>query len=66
MAVAKAIQNLGNADAATNMGGLEAHGKAIKEVGDQIAEGTAGIAVAISKLASSVDGLASAVRASKE
>jgi hypothetical protein len=35
--VAKAIQRLGNADAATPMGGLEALGAAVKAAGEEIA-----------------------------
>lgn len=36
-AVARAIDRLGNADALTPMGGLEAHGKAMLEAADRIA-----------------------------
>ena len=66
MSVARAIRNLGNADASTPMGGLEAHGAVIKEVGDQIVEAAAGIATAITELAIAMDGVANAIRETKQ
>lgn len=66
MAVASAIRALGNADAATPMGGLEAHGKVIEEAGDRIGEAAESIAQAISDLASSMDNVARAIRETKQ
>ena len=46
-AVARAIRNLGNADAATPMGGLEALGKVLSESIDSLAASVSEVADAI-------------------
>jgi hypothetical protein len=51
-AIARALNRLGNADASTPMGGLEAHGAAILEAAD--------------KIAGAIHDLAAAIRESKE
>lgn len=66
MAVARAINNLGNADASTPMGGLEAHGVVIEEVGNQIESAGESISEAINNLASSMGKIAEAIRESKK
>lgn len=45
--IARALRLLGNADAATPMGGLEAHGAAILEAADKVAGGLHDVAEAI-------------------
>lgn len=45
--IADALRLLGNADAATRMGALEAHGKAILDAGEMIAAGLHDVADAI-------------------
>lgn len=49
--IAHALRLLGNADAATPMGAIEAHGVAIRETGEKIAGELASIAEAIDNLA---------------
>jgi len=46
-AVAAALYRLGNADAATPMGGLEAHGKAILDASENIASAINNLAEAV-------------------
>ena len=46
-AVARSINNLGNADAATSMGGLEALGKVMSESLDRVADALRDVARAI-------------------
>jgi hypothetical protein len=53
--IARALRDLGNADACTPMGALEAHGLAIKDVGAQIADGLQAIAEALHEVASALD-----------
>lgn len=45
--IARALDRLGNGDACTHMGGLEAHGKAILDASDKIAAGLHAVADAI-------------------
>ena len=45
--VARALHRLGNADACTAMGGLEAHGKAILDAAEMIAGALSQVASAI-------------------
>lgn len=45
--IARALRLLGNADAATPMGALEAHGKAVLEASEKIATGLHDVAAAI-------------------
>jgi hypothetical protein len=45
--ISRALKWLGNADAATSMGGLEAHGAVIKEAGERIAAAIHDLADAI-------------------
>jgi hypothetical protein len=54
-AVRYGLKWLGNADACTPMGALEAHGKVIMEAGEQVAS-------ALVSIATAVDGLADAIR----
>lgn len=49
--IARAIRLLGNADASTPMGGLEAHGKTVLEAGDNIAGAISELAQAVNSLA---------------
>jgi hypothetical protein len=53
-AIARAIHWLGNADAATPMGALEALGLAIKDGDDRIAESIGALAEAVHALAGAV------------
>lgn len=48
LSIARALNRLGNADASTPMGGLEALGKAILDSADRIANSIDGLADAIS------------------
>lgn len=57
-ALSRAIKWLGNADAATPMGGLEAHGVAMKESAETIAS-------ALMEVATSINGLAVAIETSR-
>ena len=52
--VAKAIYRLGNADASTPMGGLEALGKAILDSADRIAVSISNLADAIREVGASI------------
>ena len=52
--VARSIFRLGNADASTPFGGLEAHGMAITEAANKINEGLEDVASAIRDLASAI------------
>ena len=52
--VANALQRLGNADASTPMGGLEALGKANLDAAERIGQGLDGIASALSEVALSI------------
>jgi hypothetical protein len=49
--VSTALKYLGNGDAATPMGAIEAHGKAILDASERIALSLDGIAEAINRLA---------------
>ncbi len=49
--IARAINRLGNADAATPMGGLEALGKMIKEGDERIAMSISDVAEALQEIA---------------
>lgn len=68
--VAKALRDLGNADAATPMGGLEALGAVLKEGLCQVAtyqgESLTEIAAAIDRHAEAIFDLAEAVRSLKQ
>jgi hypothetical protein len=55
--IAMALKYLGNGDASTTMGAIEAHGMAIKESAETISS-------ALESIASSIDNLASAIRES--
>jgi hypothetical protein len=48
--LSRALKYLGNGDAATTMGGLEAHGVAMKEAAESIERGLESIATAITAL----------------
>lgn len=52
--VARALHALGNGNAATHMGGMEALGKAVLDSSEQIASAMGGIADAISDLADAI------------
>ncbi len=52
--IARAINRLGNADAATSMGGLEALGKMIKEGDERIATSISDVAEALLEVASAL------------
>lgn len=52
--IAHALRLLGNADAATPMGALEAHGQAVKDAGHEIAVNLAAIAEALDNLADAI------------
>jgi len=54
LAIARAIHRLGNADASTPMGGLEALGKVIKDSNGHIAMQIGGLADAVRELADAV------------
>ncbi len=54
--VGRALRLLGNADASTPMGALEAHGKAMLEASENIASGLRGIADAISEITTMTHG----------
>lgn len=53
--LARAITNLGNADAATPMGGMEALGKAMQDSANSIESGMESIATAINNLTDAID-----------
>ena len=55
LAIARAIQCLGNAEASTPMGGLEALGKVIKESNERIAEAIGDLASAVHRLADNAE-----------
>jgi len=55
MAIARAIHLLGNADAATPMGGLEALGKVHLEGYDKIADAIGELAAAIWQVAAAIE-----------
>lgn len=55
--ISRAIRNLGNADAATNMGGMEALGAVTKDGLESIASALYSVATAIDGLAESIDKL---------
>lgn len=65
-AVARAIQWLGNGDAATHMGGLEALGKAHLDIGEQNAGAISDLAEAVrdagSEIGEGLKALAAAIR----
>lgn len=48
------LKNLGNADAATPMGAIEAHGAVVQEVGGLIADSISEVAEALRELADAV------------
>ncbi|MDP9437542.1 MAG: hypothetical protein M3P49_02160 [Actinomycetota bacterium] len=52
--ISSALHRLGNADAATPMGGLEAHGLAVHEASEKIEMGLCSVASAIQELADAV------------
>jgi len=52
--IAGALRLLGNADAATPLGALEAHGLAVKEAGERIGNGLESIAEALADLAAAI------------
>ena len=54
-AIAHALHRLGNADASTPMGGLEALGKVIKESNERIAEAIGDLASAVHRLADNAE-----------
>jgi hypothetical protein len=54
LAIARALRDLGNGDAATRMGGLEAHAKVLSETGERIAGAIEGAGRAI---ADAIEGL---------
>ena len=62
MSVAHAIRDLGNADASTQMGGLEALGAVFKEIGGQMGDSLESIATAIENVSGSLDDVARAIR----
>lgn len=64
--IGRALELLGNADASTPMGAIEAHGLAVKESGDAVRDGLDGggttIREGLLSVASSIDDLANAYR----
>ena len=52
--LARAIRNLGNADAATPMGGMEALGKAMDDSAHTVASGLESLAEAVDRLADAI------------
>jgi phosphoribosylpyrophosphate synthetase len=52
--IAKALRLLGNADAATPLGALEAHGMAVEKAGERIGNGLESIAEALADLAAAI------------
>jgi hypothetical protein len=53
--VARALRDLGNGNAATSMGAIEAHGKATLDSASLIADGLGSVARAIERLAEAVE-----------
>lgn len=52
--LARAVRDLGNADAATPMGGMEALGKAMDESAHTIARGLESLAASVDRLADAI------------
>ena len=52
--VARALHELGNADAATPMGAIEAHGKAVKESGEEVASGLRAVSISLDEIADQI------------
>lgn len=55
MSMSRALRDLGNGNAATSLGGLEAHGMTMLEGANNIAGALAGVAEAINRLAEAVE-----------
>jgi len=56
-AIAVGLKYLGNGDAGTTMGAIEAHGKAVADAAERIAGALEGIAGALNRLAEAVEEL---------
>lgn len=52
--IGRALRDLGNGNAATNMGAIEAHGKAVLDGSERIAGALTEVAAAIDRLAEAV------------
>ena len=53
--ISRALVSLGNGNACTQMGAIEAHGKAITDAGSKIADAINGLADAIVEIASIIE-----------